>query len=252
MMSRHFSKIGLWFFMFAVAWYLTGNFLVDFLKKEKVAYYQSRHVSTQHASLGSGIRVLIHAPDKNLMTTSYALVFDPAATQVSIVNEDMHLATSMQDVDGVLHVNLKNAELPIADGHSNVKTEIRLPSSVSKVEIVGGSIVDMSGSMPAPAAELMLQVSDCGNTVNMKQFSVNRLHIVANCQVPKDEKCCSSSFYFGEDVQISKLEVRMPQGSLDYSSSAIPQQTLLSVGDAVRIEGQRAFFETARFQAAAK
>ncbi|PXX34926.1 hypothetical protein [Undibacterium pigrum] len=250
MMARYFSKIGVWLFIATVTWYLSGNFLIDHLKKEKVTYYKNKHVAKQQADIGNSGRVLISVPDG--YKAHFALIFDPAISQVSINNENLQVATSMQSGDGVLNVILRKAEIPVIDHDYSSKTEIRLPSTVGKVEIAGGSSVEISGRLPAPAAELVLEISDCRVRTSFKEFVVGRLKLVSICKVPSKEKCCAASFYLAEHISVEKLEVILPYGHLDFSAELLPQQILLNVGNDVTVSARRAFLEKARFTAVAK
>ncbi|MFZ6778742.1 hypothetical protein ACO0LD_18115 [Undibacterium sp. Ji83W] len=246
MMTRYFSKVGVWIFIFAVAWYLAGNYFLDRLKKEQVAYAESMHVKEQHADIGSNSRAVIRALGDDFRVSHIKLVFDPAASQASINNEDMQVAASTQFVDGVFNITFSKAVAPM-DHHKKMITEIRLPSSVNKVEIAGIDAVEISGSLPAPAAELVLENLGCTAKINIEQLQVNRLKLVASCQIPPKNECCSTQFNLSEQIQIGKLEVVMQHGSLDYSGSKVPQETLLNVGDNVSITGRREFLQSLRF-----
>jgi len=245
MMARYFSKIGVWLFIISVAWYLSGNFLIDHLKKEKIAYFKNRHVTQQQADIGSNSRVLISAPDDETMY--FTLIFDSTASKVSINNENLQVAASTRLVDGVFNVVLSKVATPVLEHHSSRKIEIHLPSSVSKVEIAGGSFVDISGRLPAPGAELMLELTDCAGRVDFKEFVVNELKLVAHCKVPPKEKCCTTHVELGEHIDIQKLEVTLPYGDLNFAANVLPQQILLNIGDDVTISARRAFLEKARF-----
>lgn len=246
MMSRHFSKVGVWLFMAAFAWYMAGNFLLGNLKKEQIAEAEGKHVKEQHADLGSNKQVVIHAPDNNYYADRITLVFDPATTQASINNENLRLAASTQLVDGVFHINMSKVNVPEYH-HRNGQTEIRLPASVNKVSLAGIRDLEISGRLPAPEAELTLEDTDCTSQVKMKQLSVNRLKLVAVCQAPPKKECCASNFNLLEQIQVGTLDVAMLYGSLEFSGQTAPRQTLLNVSDNVQITGRRGFLQSLRF-----
>ena len=246
MITRHFSKIGFWLFALAFAWYLTGNFLLSNVKKDQIAHAKSLHVTEQRADIGSNSRAVIRAIGEDFYINRITLIFDPTTAQASINNQNMQVAVSTQYVDGVFNINLSKVVAP-KDHNSSATTEIRLPSSVSKVDTAGISWVEVSGSLPGTTAELALESADCNTRVDIKQVMVSRLKLVANCQLPPKKECCTTVFNLEEQVQINKLEVTMQYGSLDFSGKVPPQQTVLNIGDNVSIKGRREFLQSLRF-----
>lgn len=246
MMSRHFSKVGVWLFVAAFAWYMGGNFLLDNLMKEKIAYAKSNHVRGRYADTGSSNKVVIRALGGDFYVEHIDLIFDATVSQAVIDNEDILIAASTQLSDDVLHVEFREATAPVSST-SSTKILVRLPSTVRQVELAGIHSVNISGSLPATDAELVLKSLDCAPQLTMKQLQVNNLKLIDDCQAPPKQGCCITNFSLSEQIHVGKLEVAMQHGKLEYTSEAIPQQTLLNVSDNVQITGRRDFLQSLRF-----
>lgn len=250
-MSRHFSKIGVWLFILTVAWYLTGNFLLNNVKKEQISYAQSIHVTKQQADIGSNNRAVIRSLDTDARGVEIDLIFDPAATQATISNENMELAASTQFIDGVFNITIGKG-VTTRGGYSPRKTEIHLPATVNKVEISGVGNVRISGSLPAPSTELAVEFSDGASHVTTNELLVNRLKLVSACRNPVKENDCSLNLDFNGQIKIGKLEVTMQHGSLNYSGIGVPQETLLNTGGDVLVTGRRDFLQSLRFSSGSR
>ncbi|MES2041045.1 MAG: hypothetical protein V4495_24775 [Pseudomonadota bacterium] len=245
-MSRYFSKIGVWLFMLTVAWYLAGNFLLNNVKKEQLSHAQSIHVTKQQADIGSNNRAVIRTQDTDARGVEIDLIFDPAATQAMISNENMQLGASAQFIDGVFNITIGKG-VATRGGYPRGKTEIRLPATVSKVEFFGVSNVRISGSFPAQSTELTVEFLNSASRVTVNELLVSRLKLVSGCQSPAQENDCSLNLDFNGQIQVAKLEMTMQHGSLNYSGIGVPQETLLNAGSDVIVTGRRDFLQSLRF-----
>ena len=245
-MSRHFSKIGVWLFVLAVAWYLAANFMLKNVEKEQASHVKSTHVAKQLADIGNHDRAVIRTVDADMRGVQFDLVFDPGAKQATVINENVGLAVSTQFIDGVFNIGI-GKEVAARDIYSGGRTTIRLPATVSKVEISGVNSVQVSGSLPAPSAELTLEFRNGVALVTIFDLLVNRLKLASACPNESNENQCSPGFSISGQLRVGTLEVAMQRGSLNHSGIGVPQETLLDIGSDVVITGRRDFLQSFRF-----
>ncbi len=247
MKPRLLSKIGLWLFILAVAWYFTGNFLLNRIKKERLAQALSMHIAKQQFDIGNSGKLVIRTLDTDNNRGNIHVIFDPLLSQATVNNENLRQSITGQLVDGVFNITIDLDKRVSIDGYSNKDINIRLPASVNKLEFSGPNFAEISGSLPISATELTVELAGCNQQANMQNLTVSQLKLVTSCQNPSSQTCCTSSFRLNNEVRIDKLEVVMQQGSLDFLGNVIPQQTILNISDQVQVSAGRAFFQTARF-----
>ncbi|WP_162042756.1 hypothetical protein [Undibacterium sp. YM2] len=250
-MSHHSLKVGVWLFVFTVLWYLTGNFFLKNVEKGQVSFDKSAHVARQQTVIGSGSRAVIRALSTEVRGMQLQLVFDPAATQATLSNENRLVDASAQLIDGVFNIAISK-EVAVRGGHLPGKIEIRLPSTVSKVDFFDVNDIQISGSLPEPSAELVLEFWGNGSRVLSEQLQVNHLKLMSGCKTLAKENYCSLNATFNGQIQLGKLEVNMQHGILVFSASTAPQQTLLNVGNDVIVTGRRDFLRSLSFSSAAQ
>ncbi|MFZ6743807.1 hypothetical protein ACO0LC_11310 [Undibacterium sp. JH2W] len=244
MIPRPLSKLGLWLFVLAIIWYVVGNSLLADLKKAQLAQAKDKQIIEQKFDVGSSGRVVIRKQDADLNFDGISLILDPDASQATIHNEHVRIPIAGKVEDAAFVITVGRGNLPVS--YSSEKIEIRLPASISQIEISGVGSVDLTGRLPVSASTLSLGIATCDARFELQDVAVKQLKLVSSCQAVQ-KNCCTSGFELGDKVQVGRLDVAMQYGELNISGDVVPQETLLNVGDEVHITGKRAFFQSARF-----
>ena len=244
-MRRLFSRVGLWLFIVALAWYFGGNALLDYMYNKSVTHARSLHKYNQYFDAGKLTGVVIRAEKGNGYIGTVSLVADPGASQVMVRNENLALSTDAAIADGVLNIALTPLSRRYHEAFKQV--EIRLPPSLNKVGFDGGVSVELSGRLPVSTSELHLEILDCEAGMTLSSFTVNKLRLTATCRRPAEKRCCDARFSLGESVTIDQLDVSMLRGKFTFSSDAVPQRIQLNLGETVEVTGRSAFLQAAKF-----
>ncbi|MFZ6875746.1 hypothetical protein ACO0LF_27070 [Undibacterium sp. Di27W] len=248
MMSRNFSRTGLWLFMFAVFWYLVANFLLDDLKKEQIARAYGGRLKQEYVSIGSNNKLVIRTTGEDFSVHNVSLVFDPGLTQALIKNENVQIAVNTQMQDGVLTLGMVQADVSVNDRHSSSLIEIRLPSSVNQVEFAGHGTIKISGNFPSTSTELMLKSLSCDASLSIEGLTVAQLNYQVSSKQEENKKTCFPVFDMSAVNRIDKLEVSMSHGRLNVGNKITPKTTVLTLSDDVNVTAQSEFLRAATFK----
>jgi len=248
-MLRRSHRIGPWLLLAALFWYVAACFLADNLNKQSLEQGKSSHKAGQDFDIGEGTAVVIRVGElesKSGYLPRVQLVFDASFSQATIQNANVGLA-----VNGALVENTLNISLEKTKARHNKSVEdlvIHLPVTVNKVSFSGFRKIDVSGSFPAPTANLVLEILEPGPSVTLKRFKVNRLLLAAVFKPTVEKISSDTGFVVDEQVVIADLGVSMTGGTVEFLSRSIPQQTRLDLAEAVKIKADAAFLRTARFE----
>lgn len=247
-MQRLFHRVGPWLFLFAVAWYLAGNYWMKSFEQQRAARATERHVRSQSFDVGVQGSVVIRTSEHmDRFRSAIAIRFDPNATQATVKNENWDVSVNGQLVDGVLQIVLSRTD---RSGYRPAnELRVVLPGAVSRVGVEGENSFDISGRLSNPKSTLVLENLQCSSTVTVKGLSVKQLKLLSMCQVSASEKpdeCCHARFVIEPGAELEKLEVSMLSGALNFQAYSIPQ-TELNLGDSVEVRARRAFLQAARF-----